>query len=145
MTLSNVHHLIKHSRNVKTQTVLVLHFFLALHFFETQPALVRKGELQLVAVKALGGRAHDGLYLGQFHLAYALEIVDHFPLLKLKLFGIGQTLPFATAANPKMRAKRFNPQIGIVVEFHRKTLVVGPALLFTCTSTMSPGTAWVTK
>src|SRR5690606_17134797 len=54
--------------------------------------------------------AQYGLHLRQLHMPYALQLVFHLLLLVFQLLFVGQHLPFATAANTKMRTKRLYPQ-----------------------------------
>ena len=78
-------------------------------FAGEDPALVRGGELQLVAVElGLAGR-DDGTDLGEFEMSCARELVEDLPLLGLQLHAIGEQLPAAASADTEMFAEWLQP------------------------------------
>ena len=75
-------------------------------FVLEDPAALREGELQLVAVVSGLIRSDDRGDFRYFKVTYAHELVIDLLLLCLKLHFIRQRLPFTSAADAEMLAER---------------------------------------
>ena len=93
---------------MKTQSVHLGEFPVARNFTFCQPALVGKGEFQLVAIKFGVGSAQDERYFRQLNFPDSCQVVHHLLLFESDLFLIWQHLPFAAAAGAEIFAKRFD-------------------------------------
>ena len=99
------------------------------YFFFCQPFLVGECEFEFIPVEggAFGTQYRQNLF--HFYLSDTGEIVYNLLMFVLQLRFVGQMLPFATAANTEMFAKRNGTFRRIFVEVHCFTF--GITVLFT--------------
>ena len=125
MALLDVEHLVEEAAHVEAQAQ---EFFRAEGlpvFARQQPAMVREGEFQLVAVMIGLGGAQDGGDFRKIQVADAGELIDDLLLLESDLHRIGQRLPGAAAAVLEMRAEGLEPVRGR--GFHPGDVALGVA------------------
>ena len=125
----NGQNLVESTRDMESDAVHVVILESRSHLFACEPALVAASELQFVAVFPCLLRTHDGRNLGQFHLAYASQLVIHLLLLGLQLLGVGEVLPLATTAHSEMLAKRSRAYLTILYKADDLRLTIAVLLL----------------
>ena len=96
---------------METRRIAVGELRPTVELFSGEPALVGESELQLVAVVRRRCRAQDGIDGRDGHLGDTLHGVNHLLLLALQLVLVGQMLPLAAAAQPKVLTHRLHAQL----------------------------------
>ena len=127
--LFDVEHLVVAIRNVKAHGIAVGELLPTVQLLGSEPFLVAKSELELVAIGRSALRAQDGIDLRQVDLGNALKCIDYLLLLVFKLILIGDVLELATATHPEVLAKRLDPYFARFHEIHDVTL--GKTMLLT--------------
>ena len=122
-------HLVEGTGDMEADGVHVRILGAAGYLVAGEPAFVAALKLHLVAILAGLGRAQDGAERRKLHLADARELVEHLALLHPQLFGIGQDLPLAAAADTEMGAHRRHTQTAGLHQAHHLGLAVVLALL----------------
>ena len=119
-------YLVKCSGDMESYAVHIVILESRSHLLACEPALVAASEFQFVAIFLSLCRAHDRRNLGQFHLAYASQLVIYLLLFCLQLLGVGQVLPFASTAHSEMLAKRCLAYLTILykADYLRLTIAV---------------------
>ena len=129
-TLFNIEYLVKRTGNMETERIHIVVLCTGLYLFPGEPALVAEGKFQLIAVFACLLRAKDRHNLGQFHFTNALQRIVNLLLFVLELMFVGQTLPFATAADTVVLAERHIALLRIFIKLHSLGLGIAVFLAF---------------
>ena len=106
----DVQHFVEHTGDVESQRRGIGDLALFGDLLVGEPAPLGEGELQLVAVKTGFGRGQAGRDFRQLDLTDTGKLVAHLLGLETQLFGVGQILPLAAAADPEMGAERLFAQ-----------------------------------
>jgi hypothetical protein len=82
-----------------------------IHVVGRQPAKVREGVFQLIAIKSLGLGSYDGFVRYVLYFANALEMISDLFLLESKLLRVVDVLPATAATDFEVLAKRLSPKV----------------------------------
>src|SRR5690606_3008838 len=108
-TLCNVENFIKTPGNMKTHSRL-RNIFRILNLFAGHPFFIRKSKIKTVTIMENVLRSKNVFYYRIFNMCYSLKCILHLLLLIKQLLFISHVLPFASSANTKMPALRFNSE-----------------------------------
>jgi len=111
-------HLVEGSGDVEAHGVHLVVGHFCPHLLFGEPALVREGELELVAIELGLFRAQYRRNLGQLHLTDTGKVVGHLLLLVLDLVFVAEALPFAAAAHAIVLAEGHGTLGRVFVKLH---------------------------
>lgn len=86
--------------------------------FLGSPCFGGKGEFQFVAIVVDTLRTADLSHAGAVDVAETLQVVAHLALFGFELGFVAESLPFASAAHPKVGTARIDAEVGALVELH---------------------------